>query len=175
MRDINGPFPPRTIPPSPTVAWFLRDLVPDAVWRQFDLGSVDSEDLTSIRQRLFQAGGREAWLRFIEGVRNELPHTLSIAISDVFNDARLRNPFSRTVIVTQKPRLSVYVGGRLVRPALEFDLSARFCLRADLSDRLGEHVLADTQLQLLHDGKDVVPPIRGQYYLPVPVVDEDRS
>jgi hypothetical protein len=165
----NFPTLPRGIPPQPTIAWFLRDLIPDGLWDDFDLGVVCHGPIDAIRDQLFQHGGADAWLRFIAHTRQALPQLLSISLIDTLRAALgSRHVWPDDVWLHCRPIISVYIGGRLIEPAIALNCHTRIAFASPGEQCIGDYVLATTEMTLRHARQDIIGCVMGEYFLPVP-------
>jgi hypothetical protein len=169
MFDRRSQSVPRLVPPQSRIAWFLRDLIPDQTWDDFDIGAVDFEELRLVRERLHRSGGRDAWLRFVEKARRELPQLLAVPIADVLAQAREVCPQSSQPRVEYGVNLSVYVAGRLVERVIPLTIRARISLTSDLnSTDFREYDLARTEISVWHANKPLLGPVRSEFFVPLP-------
>ncbi|WP_321916686.1 hypothetical protein [Paraburkholderia sp. J11-2] len=165
----NIPTLPRGIPPQPTIAWFLRDLIPDNLWDDFDLGVVSHGPIDTIRNQLFQRGGADAWLRFIAQTRQALPQLLSISLIDTLHSALgSRQVWPDDVWLHCRPIISVYIAGRLVKPAIVLNCHTRIAFACPGEQRIGDYVLATTEVTLRHARQNIIGRAMGEYFVPVP-------
>jgi hypothetical protein len=168
-RSLSTTF--RAVPPLAPIAWFLHDLIPDAHWRDFDLGAVRSTQLDIVRQAIYRHGGRDAWLRFIEETRRSLPHLLAVPIVDILHCVHEEDPSSQRAWLIHRPSLDVYIGGRQVETPIDFGIFGYFeALRAPHSPhstRSTHYALYETEIEIMHLGEPVQRS-SGRYYLPLP-------
>lgn len=156
----------RAVPPSETIAWFLGDLIADDQWRDFDIGSVNSPKLDAIRLALHQIGGRDAWVRFVEEARKELPRLLAVPTGDLLRSARDKGPSLSEIWVIHRPALTVYVKGQLLEPVIPLGVFAHFKAAADIRNSI-DYALYATEITLCHLGTRLQHTV-ARYFLPMP-------
>jgi hypothetical protein len=165
----EAPYLPRGIPPQPTVAWSLRDLIPDELWQKFDIGLADDGQVEVVRRKLMEHGGSDAWLRFIAQTRTALPQILAISLSDTFSPRLAEMNFlPRHVAVICHPTLSISVAGRTLDSRIRLDCLAHFEFHGAGQPRSGDYALADTSIALKHRRAYVIERVTGCYFVPVP-------
>ncbi|SIT46189.1 hypothetical protein BN2475_630040 [Paraburkholderia ribeironis] len=163
--------PPRTIPPQPTIAWFLRDLIPDKLWNDFDIGNVRDGQIAAIQRALLRHGGRDAWLRFVEQTRTVLPQLLSVSIFDEMCGAVGEfDTWPRDLRLDCHPVLSVYVSGRLLHPTITLHCYAKFEFANAGQRRSGEYTMAVTEIALRHANQFLIESVRGRHFVRAPPV-----
>jgi hypothetical protein len=164
----DTPLMPRGIPPQPTIAWFLRDLVPDELWNDFDVGQARDDEICAIQEALSQHGGSDAWLRLLSQTRALLPQLLAISIYELLE--------SRLATMTALPRditfihyrtLIVYVGGRDIGHRIRLKCTSRFAFHRAGGPIKDAYELADTDIVLRHRHWRVIERVRGRYFVPV--------
>jgi hypothetical protein len=170
MTNADIPTLPRSIPPQPTVACFLRDLVPDRLWDEFDIGSVRTGEIEKIQKALLKLGGREAWLRFVEKTRATLPQLLSVSLFETLGLA-LENEqvWPDYITVYCRPVLSIYALGELLPVTVTLHCHARLtfdCIGEPISSG---YVRARTVLTLRHARESLMACVPGEYFIPVPL------
>ncbi|GAB5100280.1 hypothetical protein [Caballeronia sp. HLA56] len=160
---------PRSIPPQPTVAWFLRDLVPDGLWNEFDIGKASAPQLARVRLNLIRHGGRDAWLRFVAETRTALPHLLSLSLFDMLQRA-LGNTrvLPDEVALTCYPLLTAYAGGRMVTPRIKLHCHVRLKFSDAGQTRADNHVAVVTEVTLRLGDVCLIERVRGRYFVPAP-------
>jgi hypothetical protein len=168
------PTVPRSIPPQPTVAWFLRDLVPDRLWREFDIGSVCADEIREVQRALLERGGRDAWLRFVEQTRVALPQLLSISLFETLGFALERKSGNENekvwpeyITLHCRPVLSVYADGCLL-PTITLHCHARLAFGCAGEPITSGYVLASTVVALRHARRSLIGRVPGEYFVPVP-------
>jgi hypothetical protein len=154
----------------------LRDLVPDRLWDEFDIGSIRMGEIEKIQEALFKLGGREAWLRFVEKTRATLPQLLSVSLFETLGLA-LENErlWPDYITVYCRPVLSVYALGELLPDTVTLHCHARLTF-----DCVGEpisagYVRSRTVLTLRHAGEPLVAFVPGEYFIPVPIQPNRNS
>jgi hypothetical protein len=164
----DTPLTPRGIPPQPTIAWFLRDLVPDELWNQFDIGLVRDEEIRDVQEALAQRGGSGAWLRLLAQTRALLPQLLAISIYDLLKFELTKTAvLPRDITFIHRPELLVFAGGYGVQPPIRLTCTSRFAFHragAPISDA---YELANTDIVLRHKHWRVLGRVRGEYFVPV--------
>lgn len=154
----------RNVPPNPALAWFLSDLVPDLAWNDFDLGKARSEALDAVRAGLHRHGGRDAWLRFLDESRRELPHMLDGSFVELFARAKDQTASASRIWISHQVTLQVYAAGRVLAPPIEVAVYAR--LDRVSHRQSSDHALFDIELSLRHSNACVLRTC-GRYYLPL--------
>lgn len=167
--SIDVPPYPRAIPPQPTVAWFLRDLVPDGLWDEFDIGKAFASPLARVRNNLVRHGGRDAWIRFVAQTRIALPQLLSVSLFETLQRA-LGNTevWPAEVTLDCFPVLTAFAGGRVINPRIRLHCRARLWFRDAGLPRAGDHVAVTTEVTLLLGDTLLIDRVRGQYFVPAP-------
>lgn len=153
----------RNVPPKPMLAWFLRDLIPDLAWNDFDLGKAQSDPLKAVQLALHRHGGRSAWLRFLDESRRELPRMLDMSFVELFASAGDPAASATQFWITHPVMIQAYAAGRPVASPIE--VSVYLQLDREKSPSRG-YALFDIDLCLRHSGICVLR-TRGRYFLPI--------
>ncbi|MGF6727327.1 hypothetical protein P3T43_006719 [Paraburkholderia sp. GAS41] len=168
MKNSPSSFP-RSVPPQPAIAWFLRDLVPDGLWSEFDIGALKNGQIQKTHRSLVQYGGTDAWLRFVEQTRTALPQMLAISLFDLIAPYIPQSTvLPRALTLRACPSLSVYAGGRTCEVEIKLCCLAHLTFPSAGKRPSGGYARAITTFRLKHAGDSLIERSNGEYFIPVP-------